>query len=169
MKPTLDYLSGIAKDEKMPFNQFLSILGRTYYWNNEEAEQYNYELGLQYQQIFNGKNPFEDCKLSIDQGIYLLQKLEIGKMRYRDMKKFLSEFCHLPGYEKLSERIKTLMPDLISSENGGIWTNIKDILTRHLSATIEFLSDYDEDSFDFTNLQTKWTLGYGRFFLRISI
>ena len=129
-----------------------------------KTPQYNYELGLQYQQIFNGKNPFEDCKLSVDQGIYLLQKLEIGKMRYRDLKKFLSEFCHLPGYEKLSERIHDLMPKLISSENGGVWTDIKDILTRHLSATIEFLSDYDEDSFDFTNLQTKWTLGYGWFF-----
>ena len=78
-----------------------------------------------------------------------------------DLKKFLTEVVHLPGYEKVTERIKQLIPKLITSENGGIWADIKDILSRHLSATIECLTNYDSmDSLDFENLGTKWTLGH---------
>ena len=63
LKPILEHLTEIGKIEKIEFNQLLALLGRTYYWNNH-SENYDYELGLQYQQIFNGKNPFEDAKLT---------------------------------------------------------------------------------------------------------
>ena len=118
-------LSSIATDEKMPFNQFLALLGRTHYWNNENQDEYNYELGLQYQQIFNGKNPFDDSKLTIDQAIYVLQKAEIGRTRYTDLKKFLSEFVGLPGYQNLRDRIRQLVPELIKSKTEGVWVDIK--------------------------------------------
>ena len=157
--PTLDFLTDVAKEEKVPFKDMLSILGRSYYWNNE-SDHYDYELGLEYQQMFKGVNPFMDLKLTVDQAIYLLEKLEIGKTKYVDFKKFLGEYINLPGYEKLSERIRELVPDLKISEKQGVWADIQDILTRHLSATIEYLTPYDKDTIDFNLLITKWTLGY---------
>ena len=89
-----------------------------------------------------------------------MEKLEIGKTRYTDLKKFLSEIVHLTGFEKIRERLKKLIPHLIKTENNGVWVDIQDILSSHLSATIEYLTDYDKDSLDFENLQTKWTLGH---------
>ena len=159
LAPTLDFLTDISKEEKVPFKDMLSIMGRAYYWNNE-SDHYDYELGLEYQQMFKGVNPFMDLKLTVDQAIYLLEKLEIGKTKYVDFKKFLGEYINLPGYEKHSERIRELVPDLKISEKQGVWADIQDILTRHLSATIEYLTTYAKETIDFKMLKTKWTLGY---------
>ena len=159
LSPTVDFLVDIASEEKVPFKDILSLMGRSYYWNNE-SDHYDYELGLEYQQMFKGINPFMDLRMTVDQAIYLLERLEIGKTKYVDFKKFLSEYINLPGYEKLSDRIRELVPALKISQKQGVWADIQDILSRHLSATIEYLTPYDKDSLDFDLLETKWTLGY---------
>ena len=61
-----------------------------------------------------------------------MEKLEIGKTRYTDLKKFLSEIVHLTGFEKIRERLKKLIPHLIKTENNGVWVDIQDILSSHL-------------------------------------
>ena len=159
LSPTLEFLTDIAKEEKVPFKDMLSLMGRSYYWNND-SDHYDYEIGLEYHQMFKGINPFLDMKMTVDQAIYLLEKLDMGKTKYVDFKKFVSEFVNVPGYEKLSSRIRELVPDLNISKKQGVWADIQDILRRHLSATIEYLTPYDMDSLDFNLLQTKWTLGY---------
>ena len=82
LKPIITKLENICTEEKISMSLLLGLVGRSYYFNNH-SDHYDYSLGKMFQQIYNGKDPFAYNSLSLDQGIYLLEKLEIGKTRYR--------------------------------------------------------------------------------------
>ena len=82
LRPIISQLENICSAEKITMNLLLGLVGRSYYLNNH-TDHYNYEMGNIFQQIYDGKDPYEFKSLSVDQGIYLLEKLEIGKTRYR--------------------------------------------------------------------------------------
>ena len=158
LKPVLETLEKISIEEKIKMNLLLGLAGRTWYLNNH-SDHYDYQLGSIFQQIFTGKDPYKHQKLFVDQGIYLLEKLEVGRARWTDTKKFLADYVNLPSYETIRKKEKDKMPELKSTEKGGIFVDIPDVIVQHLSETIEHLSDYDKDSFKLDTLYTKWTLG----------
>ena len=58
-----------------------------------------------FKEIAEGKNPFEKKQMSADQAIYVQDSLAIGRSKYQDHAKFMSQFdIKMPSAHEIRNR-----------------------------------------------------------------
>ena len=82
----------------------------------------NREKGKMFEQIFNGKNPFEYVDVSPRDGLYLQTSLDIGKTKYLSLRKFLLDNydISLPNTDKVRDFKSDFVPKYNNFFTGNV-------------------------------------------------
>ena len=137
-------VSEFCSSEKVPIDKVLGIIGTSHYLSN--GPNRDQAKGEMFQQIAQGKDPFEKKKMSVDQGVYVQDSLGIGRTRYVDHANFLKQFdLKCPNPANIRKRRLEFTPELLKGPNEGIWVNLQEACKLVTKETIVHLA---KDNFD---------------------
>ena len=109
-----------CKEEKIEVDKGLFYMGRRHYLS-AGTEDYNYEKGQVFDQIYKGKEFAYRHTLTAKQGKYLTTSLELGREKWQTLRKFLDPFLGLPSPDKLRIFQNQIVPKFEPTINEGLW------------------------------------------------
>ena len=136
-KKFFDEMIDKCEKEDMEFDKFCAYMCRRYYSNGKSTHSDPKKAQI-FDDIFNGKDPYEKQKLSPKQGVYLKKELDIGRRRYINLRKFLNPYIHLPNTDELREEENSIRPSCIKVL-GGLWWPLPDLVTRQTKDLLEYM------------------------------
>ena len=101
MKHVLETLEEICVDEKIDMYRLLGLAGKKYF--STSGQNYDYEKAKVFNELYEGNDPFESKALTVEEASYLKSSLELGDLKYKNMKSFLKPYIHLPNTDKLRD------------------------------------------------------------------
>ena len=95
----------------------------------------NREKGKMFEQIFNGKNPFEYVDVSPRDGLYLQTSLDIGKTKYLNLRKFWLDYYNisLPNTNKVRDFKNDFVPkynNFFTATLAGKWLPLEQVIAE---------------------------------------
>ena len=137
-----------CKEEGLPFDKGLFYLGRRHYLSTENKDDYDFDKGTTFDQIYKGKEFAYRHSLTAKQGKYLQSSLDIGRERYQVLRKFLDPVLDLPSPDKLRVFQNQVIPKYEPTINDGLWLPLPTLVKVHAQSTIEELCNISEDQLD---------------------
>ena len=130
--------------EQVPADRVLGVIGKKTYLT--EGENRDQNKGKMFKKIAEGKDPFEKKQMTPDQGIYVQDTLAIGRTKYTDHAKYMSQFgVQFASTPNIKKRRLEFTPELKKGPNEGIWVNLFEATQIVTKETIVHLA---KDSFD---------------------
>ena len=102
MKPILDYLGKVCEEEHIEFDKLIGLAGRKWYHNNK-SNHYDHQKGEIFNQIFEGKNPFANNELSVEESSHIKETLELGREKFKNLRNSLKDYVKLSSPDKIRE------------------------------------------------------------------
>ena len=140
-KPFFDSIIAECENQDIDFGKFLAYMGRRYYQDGTSSH-FDSEKAKVFDNIYQGKNPYDNKKLSAQQGVFLKKSLDIGRRRYTVLRKFLNPYVHLPKNEDVRAEEKNIVPkfdpcNLSSNGLTGLWCPLPRLLEKHTTDLME--------------------------------
>ena len=101
-------LKDFCTEEKVDMFTLLGIIGKDIFL--ERSDLYDFKIGTFFKEIAEGKDVLEKRFLTPEQGLFIQEYLQLGKMKYSNLKQFLDQFVHLPGITQVRKLRKSLLP-----------------------------------------------------------
>ena len=99
MKHVVDTLEQFCAEEQIDMYRLLGLAGRKHFATS--GQNFDYGKAKVFDQIFDNKDPFEKHSLTIEEASFLRESLELGDLKYKNMKTFLKPHLNLPNTDKL--------------------------------------------------------------------
>ena len=105
-------------------------------YQNGKSSHFDKKKAQIFDDLVNQKDPYEKKRLSSKQGVYLMKSLDIGRIKYTNLRQFLDPYISLPSTDAVREEKNKIVPK-VDPILKGLWWPLPKLVAQQTSELLE--------------------------------